>query len=209
MYPEISLKQKNKEKLRQEYLYKRNILPLDEIQRKSTIIQNLATQIPGYKNANTIGIYFSKGSEVRTDLIIENALKSRKVVGLPKIRSVDVRFEGKSVDIPMHFYQVTDLPIDEQLSSGKFGVKEPSDQALKIDAEFDILFIPGIVFDRNGSRIGYGKGYYDRFLAKSHPKLVVGLGFQLQFSNLDLPCDANDKKVDMLVTEKGLLYFGR
>lgn len=140
-----------------------------------------------FRSANVIGAYFATRSEVRTDLIIAQARKLKKKVTLP-------RTEGDLIK----FYEMTD-----KLTLGRFGIMEPF--PLSLAGEMDLLVVPGVAFDRKGYRVGYGKGYYDRFLSESKA-FSVGLAYDLQVVDI-LPRGAHDQKLDALATESGIIYF--
>lgn len=96
-----------------------------------------------------------------------------------------------------------------ELRPGAYGILEPDVDGAregKID-ELDVVFVPGVVFDRDGYRIGYGGGYYDRFLPKLMPQtLCVGVAFSLQVVE-SVPRDAFDRRLHGLVTETETLWF--
>lgn len=95
------------------------------------------------------------------------------------------------------------IPQDEDWELGDFGVREPSSQCPRVDlAKIRGLLIPGLAFDRQGYRLGRGKGFYDRCL-QGWAGMKVGVGFEMQRVD-SLPCEAHDQKVDFVVTEAGL-----
>ena len=71
----------------------------------------------------------------------------------------------------------------------------------------DLLIVPGIAFDRNGYRLGYGKGYYDKFIEKNKSRFSIGLAFRFQLLNFELPHSNFDQKLDAVATEKKMLVF--
>ena len=92
-----------------------------------------------------------------------------------------------------------------------FGIREPTEGARPVDLiELDLIVVPGLVFDERGGRIGYGKGYYDRLLAKARAASdrvrCVGFGFEAQLIDA-VPCEPFDQRLDGLVTETGLRWF--
>ena len=135
---------------------------------------------------------------MRTEDVINNALQNGKIVGLPKV--------SYSRDPEICFHKLSVSRFDpKNLTDGKFGTKEPvSDLRLH---RLDLTILPGTVFDKNGYRLGYGRGFYDRFLAKKSCRLSIGLAFEMQVVTEELPHSSLDQKIDALVTEKGTMRF--
>jgi 5-formyltetrahydrofolate cyclo-ligase len=178
-------------------LQKRNVLSKLEIYKKSLIIQQKIINSLEFKSANVVGAYFPIGSEVRTQDVINAVLRNHKTVALP-------RMEGDQII----FYQIKDIIFDEnKLINSSIGVKEPTKSATNIVENFDILIVPGVAFDNNGHRLGYGKGYYDRFIKKKKHFFTVGLAFEFQLLDRDLPYSNFDQKVNAVATEKRILHF--
>lgn len=141
-----------------------------------------------FKNCSSVFAYYSYPQEVSTKLIIEKAFLDEKKLALP-------RCEGEH---EMSFYYVKNL---FELESGKFGgILEPKESAEKAVPDEKTLFIvPALAFGKNGSRLGHGKGYYDRFLSASKGE-TVGLCFgSLLFEAL--PEDGFDRRVSFVITE--------
>jgi len=145
-----------------------------------------------YKSAELILCYSSFGDEVSTNYIIEHSLKAGKRVALPYC----VDKNGA-----MEFYEIT---CPDDLIKGSFGINEP-DTALcpKIEC-FDnsIIIVPALAFDKRGYRLGYGKGYYDRFLEK-YPFISMGLCYNVLMVD-ELPVDKHDKSVNYVITENAV-----
>jgi 5-formyltetrahydrofolate cyclo-ligase len=178
-------------------LEKRNSLSAAAIKTKSEAIQQRFTNSFEFKFAGILASYFPVGSEVRTQKIVSIALRRNMLVALPR-----------TVGDHIKFYPIlskTDLIV------GKFGIREPSIPSDSSDScvsdSIDLLLVPGIVFDTNGYRIGYGYGYYDRFIARKKNSIVsVGLAYEFQVCE-KVPRSDNDQKINVLVTEKRTLYF--
>jgi 5-formyltetrahydrofolate cyclo-ligase len=187
----------NKELIRKEILHKRNNLTLREIEEKSNNIFERLTKTSEYKNAKTVMLYVSKGNEVKTANIIHDALKEKETVCVPKTDK-----ERHT----LHAIKITNPYIE--LYKGHFGIHEPLFEQKKVVPlhEVDIVVIPGIAFDLNGHRLGWGKGYYDRFLEKHKTIHKIGLAYEFQLLP-GLPKDKHDVPVTMVVTEKRVLYF--
>ena len=143
-----------------------------------------------YKTAETVLIYVSVGSEVHTLNIIEHSLNNKKKVAVPVC-----------VDNEMMFYEITS---SDDLCEGKFGI--PTVDITKSNEVTDfrnsLCIVPALCFDINGYRIGYGGGYYDRFLSK-HPVKTVGLCYERCICD-NILIDEFDYPVDYIITENYL-----
>jgi 5-formyltetrahydrofolate cyclo-ligase len=192
----MKLDNEEKSLLRKEVLHKRNSMSHFEISMKSKLIQQKLIESPVFNQSKSIGLYLAIGSEVQTREIINYALDLGKTVLLPRIMSNDLRF-----------YVVDQKDFEENsFDVNRFGIKEP-----KIDnkpADFiDLLIIPGIVFDTYGFRIGYGYGYYDKYLTISKFSKSIGLAYDFQFIKKPIPILPHDRKIDVLITESGFNVF--
>lgn len=175
-------------------LARRDALSPLEIERQSALVQKIVAQSREFELAQVVGAYHPKGSEVRTALLVGIAKEQGKKVALPRV-------EGNY----MRFYEYD--PADD-LVEGRFGVMEPSPRKMPVD-RVDLLLVPGVAFDRKGNRIGYGKGYYDRFISQSLTSFSMGLAYSIQVAayNDDLPSGTFDRRLDALATESEILYF--
>ena len=169
-----------KSALRKKLLSVRNSLPRQEIS-----LSHLE-DFEKFKNAKTVFCYVSAGSEVKTQSLIQEMLTKKRVV-VPyctdKCGNM-IAVEIKSLD---------------ELKEGLFGISEPVTPKEFPKEEIDFVIVPGIAFDKDGYRLGYGKGYYDRFLrGYSQPKVLIlyktCLLKKLWHGRFDVP-------VDMIVTE--------
>jgi 5-formyltetrahydrofolate cyclo-ligase len=184
-----------KNKIRQQILQKRNGLSKSEICKRSQVIQSHVINSSEYESARAIGAYFPTGSEVRTEHIISTALKNQKVVMLPKTRVDQIAFS-----------RVFEADFREnKLVEGRFRILEPPRLSRDIRENIDLLIVPGIAFDKYGYRIGYGKGYYDRFIEENECRFSIGLGFQFQLLNHSLPYSGFDQRLDAIATESNML----
>ena len=175
--------------LRKEILCKRNSMSQSQISMKSKLIQQRTVESMDFVQAKLIGLYLSMGSEVLTSDIINYVLKSEKTLMLPRIVSNELQF-----------YIVEQKDFEKNLFDvNRFGIKEP--KATNLIADFiDLLVIPGIAFDKYGYRVGYGYGYYDRFLIKHKIPKIIGLAYDFQFIDR-IPTLSHDRKIDILITE--------
>lgn len=160
-----------------------------EIEQK--LLDNLLTT-ELWKNAQTIGIYLSFGNEWETRGIIEEAWKQGKQVTIPKTIP-----ETKE----MKFYQIDNY---SQVQKGHFDIEEPIiDRTTFIEKhKIDLLIVPGVVFSADGYRVGFGGGYYDRFLTDFiHPTISLVWSEQLIQT---VPTNKYDLPVQYILTEKGM-----
>lgn len=171
-------------------LGRRNALGPEEITRRSRSVQDSVLKSSFFNSAKGIGAYFAFGSEVRTDLILGEAKKLGKLVALPSI-------EGDKIV----FYEMSAA---KYLVKGRFGIMEPLPYG-KV-TELDLIIVPGIAFDSTGYRLGYGKGYYDRFLLE-HQTFSVGLAYSFQLVER-LPHGRQDMKLDVVATEGRVIQHG-
>ncbi|AZR73085.1 5-formyltetrahydrofolate cyclo-ligase [Anoxybacter fermentans] len=151
-----------------------------------------------YKKAHTILYFVSFRSEVNTIPLIKKGLAIGKRVILPITNLSTGR---------LTFSELKDF--DKELVVGTYGILEPKKEFIRPvqPEEIDFVLMPGLVFDHNGYRIGYGGGFYDRFLGEltRRPKLVA-VAYELQVMDKPLPHEDHDIPVDMIVTEKRLIY---
>lgn len=191
-----------KSKLRQEVLQLRNDLPRDLRHEHSLAITGAVCRSAPWQRARTVMNYMSFGSEVDTARINATALAEGKILALPKVNRQTMELE---------IHRITDLHGD--LEDGLWGIREPRVYTCPIlnAGSVDFILVPGVAFDLQGGRIGYGKGFYDRFIRKCHNsgKTVVtaGLAFERQLVGC-VPLEPHDTRLDAIVTEKGW-YFCR
>jgi len=186
--------EKKKKELRAAVLTLRNGLPAEEVYRRSAAIEKKLLQAPVFKRARTVMFYVSKGNEVHTHGLIRDALQAGKAVVVPFC--VDTHHKI----IPAQIRHFSDL------KEGDFGILQPEREGLReADPDgIDVFIVPGIVFDREGHRIGWGRGFYDRFLeGAARRKVKIGLAFEFQMVER-VPREKHDICVDIVVTEKGI-----
>ena len=164
----------------------------NKAEKDSLVAQNLLS-LDEIKKADTVLCYISLDDEICTDEIVRVLLDSGKSVGAPYC----VDNNGN-----MDFYYITDF---DDLRIQSFGVREPVIEKCKKVTSFDntIIILPGLCFDSNGNRLGYGKGYYDRFL-QIHSLISVGLCYNSLIVK-KVPTDMYDKKADIIVTENDII----
>ncbi len=142
-----------------------------------------------YLNNDTFLIYNSIHSEPDTSLLIKAALNDNKTIYLPKVN-------GERMD----FYSVT---VNSEFKTGSFNIIEPESGKLFTSGS-GVCIVPGLSFDKNGYRLGYGKGYYDKFLSE-YPQLIK-IGFCAGCNFVDsLPADKFDIPVDYIFSDNNLI----
>ncbi len=182
--------------LRQQFLKARRAIEPEAQQTRDAKIQAHVLDLPEYQNCRMVYIYVSKAGEVDTRPIIENAWRSGKTVAVPRCGANGI----------MHFYCIDAW---NALEPGCFGLSEPAvwcKPALKPEPE-DLCIVPGLAFDRDGHRLGYGKGFYDRFLA-DFPGRTAGLCPAASMVSR-LPRDATDRPAELVITEQYIHRIGR
>ncbi|MDP6139297.1 MAG: 5-formyltetrahydrofolate cyclo-ligase [Candidatus Woesearchaeota archaeon] len=185
-----------KQTLKSEIFEKRKALSKEGIKEKSNKIKEKLFSLPEFKDAKNILFYVSFNDEVDTHEIIKELLANKE-------KNIIVPYVVKNNPI----LQLSEIKNFNELEPKTWGILEPKDEFIrKFDIEnVDLVIIPGIVFDQNGHRIGYGYGYYDRFLKKLD-KNVVKIGFGFEFQIVDkIPEEKHDVPVDIMVTEKRVI----
>jgi 5-formyltetrahydrofolate cyclo-ligase len=214
-----------KQIIRQRILPQREQLSAALRKQYSTEIARRIAQMPQYQSARTVLAYMNFGAEFESEILVRQALADGKVLLLPKVNAAT-----RELDV----YRVTN--VDTQLAPGAYGIREPLPEccaAAWLD-EVDFILLPGVAFGRDGARLGYGGGFYDKLLmrllavrlgeqttlAKSpviarpgaecalahRPALVAG-AYSMQVVE-DIPQEATDCKVGWLVTENETIDCG-
>ena len=190
----------SKAEIRKRILEVRRSLTVDEVEVKSEAILQNVLKTPEYIEADNILLYADHHNEVITRGIFEDALMRKKRVYFPK---------ADSFTNTMVFYRTASAA---QLEKGFMGILEPKENIqlrYRFCANEDTLVIlPGVAFDTAGFRIGYGKGYYDKFLSSKRQLSTMALAFACQIVE-ELPREAHDIKMDKIVTEEIIYSFLR
>jgi 5-formyltetrahydrofolate cyclo-ligase len=185
-----------KQKLRQEYLKTRAAMSASEREAKSRKIFTRLVEQDVYKEAEIVLTYIEYNGEVRTTGWIEQALaKKVKRVFCPRVIGGD-----------MSFFEITSL---DQLQPGFKGISEPPEDGNCFAEEMlgqakCLMLMPGVAFSAGKARIGYGGGYYDRFLHKFPELPTVALAFECQMAE-SVPAGRRDVRPDKIVTEKRII----
>jgi len=188
--------------LRHTTLVRRDQLQPKQRHRLSRHIASRFLNLPELESASAFFIYVNFRSEVETLPLIHHLLQENKVVTVPW---TDRKNHALRV------IRITDP--DQDLRPGYCGIPEPGPSLLagpSFDpARLDVVILPGSVFDRHGGRLGYGGGYYDRFLVHAAPQaLRIALAYDLQVVDR-LNLQPHDQPMDILITESDILRFAR
>ncbi|MBR3979314.1 MAG: 5-formyltetrahydrofolate cyclo-ligase [Oscillospiraceae bacterium] len=171
----------DKKFLRQQIKEKKKAMTEAEIESASNVLAEKFYASAQYQNANTIYGYLPYNQEVRTVPILQRALSDGKRVAVPKVYGEEMRF-----------IYLTDL---SQVEKGYCGIPEPVADGPVADDRTALVLMPGLAFDPAGHRIGYGGGFYDKFLSSEpeHPTVALCYGFQvfprLETEEFDIPVD--------------------
>lgn len=188
------LKQRKRE-LRRAVLERRDALSPEERASKSVRIAERATSLPEVRRAVTPMAFWSFGSEVETAPLIDRLHAAGKRVVLPRIEAGDL-------------VAVVHGPGDP-VTATSFGVMEPQGADLVSPEDVDVVIAPGVAFDRRGARVGYGGGFYDRFVRRTRPDApIVAIAFAIQVVE-EVPEGAGDRRVDAIITEDEVIVCRR
>jgi 5-formyltetrahydrofolate cyclo-ligase len=181
-----------KKELRKNLLVKLLSLTGEELKRRSQNVEKRLSNLPIYKQAKLVMVYYPLKGEVDILQMV------RRDLGLKRFCFPFMNLERKELEV----YEVNNLEGD--FSFGPFGVMQPRpDTTKRVDIkEIDMVVVPALAFDRNKNRLGRGAGFYDRFLKRLNPSCrKVGIAFEPQVLD-DLPIHpSHDQKVDVIVSE--------
>ncbi len=177
--------------LREQIKKQRKALSHEQITGMSEKITAHVTASAAYKNSRCICVYIAAFNEPRTIPLIKAALADGKRICIP-VSDTD------TFTLTLSYIEKTD-----ELISGAYGIPEPETIDIADPADVDLILVPGIVFDENGSRIGFGKGFYDRLLAGT-ASTKIGICYSFQICG-GISADTHDIPMDMLATEKGVI----
>ncbi len=177
----------DKKELRKKYTKVR--ADVEDKEGKDRLIRKNLRQLDIYKKAKSVFVFISYKSEVDTRGIIEDILADGKKLLVPLVKGSEmIAVEVKGID---------------DLEPNKMGILEPKSGDEVTDV--DLTITPGLAFDKNGYRLGYGGGYYDKFFAKVDT-VRMGIGYSDQYVE-SLVHEDYDKALEYLLTEEGLIEF--
>ena len=181
-----------KAKYRQSILQKRNSLGLSEISNLSKIILKNADLELSLSAIKTLGSYFSSNNEVDLEALTDMRLKKNLLTTFPRVE-------------PNHSMSLIAPKNIKNLTRNKYNIFEPSDGDEIYPIDHEIIIIPTVAVDKNGYRLGYGGGYYDRFLKsvtqRSNRPLLIGLIYDFQFIDESFN-ELHDIKLDIVFSEQ-------
>ena len=181
-----------RERVRTETLRRREALTSQERARLSQRIVNSALRWIQCEGFDSVMLYLSMRSEVETTDLLEGVLNSGKRICAPVINTEQVRLTPRRIQNP-----------NTELVRHRYGMLEPKDACPIFPTEhLQLIVVPGIAFDRKGYRLGYGKGFYDRFLTKCPHAIPIGLAYHVQIVEDTFP-QAWDVPVQHIFTETG------
>lgn len=181
--------------LRKEILKKRENIDIDNKEKMDKEIIKRFCESKYYKEAKRMFIYISYGTEINTKGIITKALNENKEIYVPR-----TEFHTRIMD-------AVEIISFDNLIESSYGILEPLKEEPEINPnELDLIVVPGVAFDRNGGRMGYGAGFYDRYfkkIQKENVKRITKIALAYDFQVVDkVPMNKQDIPVDYIITEK-------
>ncbi|MEG1410713.1 MAG: 5-formyltetrahydrofolate cyclo-ligase [Terrisporobacter sp.] len=166
------------------------------INEASKEIINTLLTLKNFEKASTIMIYLDFNNEVQTSHLANILISLGKKVLIP------ITVQSTKVLIPS---EIKNLELELQL--GTYGIREPKEQFIRVTPidSIDILIVPAVAFDINKYRLGYGGGFYDRFIEKLRKdSITIGLAFEFQIFD-SIPRESHDAKLNYVITEKRII----
>ncbi|MCJ7690971.1 MAG: 5-formyltetrahydrofolate cyclo-ligase [Clostridiaceae bacterium] len=186
-----------KDTLRKNMLHQRITMKTQNVNSFSYKIISTIMELPQFINCKNIMLYISFNNEVDTHPLATWCLNNGKTVIVPYC------LQSQRKIIPFEINNLTN-----NLTKSTFGVMEPKHNILKEATmlDIDLIIVPGVIFDIHCNRIGFGKGYYDRFLSKK-AKTTTTIGIAYDYQIIDrVPTDKYDVPVDFIITEKRVIF---
>ncbi|MDO5788731.1 MAG: 5-formyltetrahydrofolate cyclo-ligase [Fusobacterium sp.] len=177
----------DKKALRKSIKQIRNSLPESERKSQSILICKKLLELDEYKKANKILSFMNFGSEIEIENFNQEVLKNGKKLYLPRVE------KDGTLSVIEH---------GTGFSIGVFGIREPIGEIYM--GELDLIVTPGLAFDRDGNRLGYGKGYYDKLFIQHTNSVKIAPIFDIQLVE-KVPNEEHDMKVDILITKNEVL----
>ncbi|MDI0267494.1 5-formyltetrahydrofolate cyclo-ligase [Clostridioides difficile] len=184
-----------KKEFRKKVIESRKSKSADFVFNNSNLITERLLQMKDIRNATNIMLYLDFNNEVQTDSLIQKLLSLKKIVSSP------ITIKENHTLIPT---QITDLK--EGLKIGTYGIREPKEKSPTIDINaLDVVIVPAVAYDINCYRLGYGGGFYDRFLENLRKDAItIGIAFDFQIFN-SIPKETHDAQLNYIVTETRII----
>lgn len=191
----------DKKELRKKYRnIRKNISKFERFKRSYKLYNNLKSAISSY---DEFLIYVSTDEEADTIRIIKYLLKNKKKVASPRI--------GEDNTMEFYYYDdIKDLSNDNVF--GNVYIKQPKPERKCIPTKKSVIVIPGILFDYKGNRLGYGGGYYDRYLEKYRYLYRLAICYDFQYirdEKEEIETDEYDQKIDMIITDRTIAVIDK
>lgn len=186
-----------KKTLRKELKKRLSSLTEDGKTKQSRCLAEKLYLHPKYRESKRISIFLSMSDEIKTFDILENAFKSNKQVFIPK-------YVGEKMDM----VRLRSMADYDDLPETSWHIKQPADDDVSREnaietGGLDLILMPGLGFTEDGRRLGRGKGYYDKYIARLHEKnfepYLLALAYSVQICD-NIPCSDSDRKVDEVLT---------
>jgi 5-formyltetrahydrofolate cyclo-ligase len=184
-----------KQALRLALLRRRQILSEGEVVAASAAIQEHVRRLPAFQAAGVVLAYAACRNEVQTDVLVREALTAGKRVAFPVTDPVKKALFVRAIN-----------RYPDDLVPGAYGIPEPKPSCPAVAPdELDLVLVPGVAFDWKGFRLGYGGGYYDRFLPQVRESTTtVGLAYRFQVVDTVYP-EKHDRRVRFVATEETVI----
>lgn len=182
----------DKKAFRKKMLGTRDSISEKDRAKKSLAIKKRLEKLELFQEAYTVMFYVSFGSEVETHQLIKESFREKRVA-VPLVWEKDLLVK-----------QITDF---SQLSPGAWTILEPEARQKSLGlTDINVMIVPGVAYDKNHHRMGYGGGYYDKLLARKDEGgfVSIGLAFEEQIVD-EVPTEENDQKVDFIITDKRII----
>jgi len=189
-----AMTQSLKQSIRKNIIALREQLSPDTRAAHSAAITSRLMQLPQYQQADTVLGYMNFGAEFASEIWVQQVLADGKRLALPRVNRHTSQLDLYWVDDP-----------ENQLAAGLWGIREPVvERCERLNSlnEVEFALLPGVAFSRNGARLGYGGGFYDKLLARmTHKPALAAAAFALQIVER-IPLEATDVKVEWIITEQ-------
>ena len=183
----------NKSELRKIMIEKRRCMPKSEWENKSRLVQQKLLLCDKFAAAKSIMLYVDCNNEVETRTIISKCIDGGKQVFVPVVRENHTMLAAR----------VTSADFENDYSKNRYGIFEPKTIIPQPPSDIELIIAPMVVADKNMRRLGYGGGYYDRFLENTDA-YITGLCFDFQIVDF-LPHDSHDKTMNQIITDKQII----